>query len=168
MTTMISDAILGEFKVEAASTRRMLEAVPEDQLAWQPHDKSMTLSRLAGHIAELPAWAASMVGHDAFDFATADYQPVNPESVEELLSAHDQSVAAFEQALQGADDATMMEPWQLRSGENMIFEAPCVAAMRGFVLNHVVHHRGQLSVYFRQLGVPVPQVYGPTADNPSF
>ena len=164
----LSQAILGEFNAEAANTRKMLEAVPEDRFGWQPHEKSMTLSRLAGHIAEIPGWAASMVGKDDLDMGGGNYQPVQPETVAELLEAHDRSVAAFRSALDGADDATLMKPWALRSGDEVLFQMPCVAAMRAFVLNHVVHHRGQLSVFLRLHDVPLPSVYGPTADNPSF
>ena len=164
----MSQAILGEFDHEAASTRKMLEVVPEDKLGWQPHEKSMTLSRLAGHIAEIPGWASEMVGKDHFDLGGGNYQPVQPDSIAELLAAHDRSVAAFQAALEGADDATLFQPWALRSGDEVLLQMPCIAALRGFVLSHVVHHRGQLSVYLRLHEVALPQVYGPTADQQGF
>lgn len=164
----INQALLSEFNSEAPRTRRMLEALPEDQLGWQPHEKSMTLSRLAGHIAEIPGWAQTMVGHDELDFATDSFQPAQPTTISELLEVQDASVAAFQQALGGADDETLMRPWKLRNGEQVFFELPCAAALRGFVLNHIVHHRGQLSVFMRLRDIALPQVYGPTADNPSF
>ena len=164
----ISKSLLSEFTHEAASTRRMLQVVPEDQLAWRPHEKSMTLARLAGHIAEIPAWAANMVGTDELDLGGGNYQPVLPETVADLVAAHDRSVEAFQGAVEGADDETLMRPWALRSGEKVHFQMPCALAMRGFILNHVVHHRGQLSVYLRHHDVPLPQVYGPTADDQSF
>ncbi len=164
----ISEAMLAELNQEAANTRRMLEVVPEDKFGWQPHEKSMTLGRLCGHIAEISGWAQMMVGKDELDFEGSDFTPAQPETVEAVLDVHDQSVAAFNDAVKGQDDATLMNNWTMRNGEQVYFSMPCVAAMRGFILNHIVHHRGQLSVYLRQLDVPLPQVYGPTADNPSF
>lgn len=164
----ISQAMLGEFANDAPNTRRMLEIVPEDKLGWQPHPKSMPLSRLAGHIAEIPGWAANMVGEDALDFTTGEFKPAQPETIAELLEVHDRSVEAFEQALSGADDETLMRPWALRNGDQVLFQLPCVAALRSFVLNHVVHHRGQLSVCLRLNDIALPQVYGPTADAQTF
>lgn len=164
----ISKAILGEFNNEAPRTRRMLEVLPQDHFGWKPHEKSMTLSRLAGHIAEIPGWAQNMVGHDALDFGTGEFKPFDPSAVDELLTTFDAGVAAFQEALDGADDETLMRPWTLRNGDHVIFQAPCVVAMRGFVLNHVVHHRGQLSVFMRLQDVALPSVYGPTADDQSF
>ena len=164
----ISEAMLAELNQEAANTRKMLEVVPEDKFAWQPHAKSMTLGGLAGHIAEIPGWASTMVGKDEFDFADSEFSPAKPETVEALLEDHDRSVAAFNDALAGQDDATLMSSWTMRNGDQVFFSMPCAVAMHGFILNHIVHHRGQLSVYLRQLEVPLPQVYGPTADNPDF
>lgn len=164
----ISQGLLAEFGHEATNTRKMLEVVPEDRFGWAPHEKSMTLARLAGHIAEIPQWAAGMVGHDELDMGGGNYEPVLPGTVAELLEAHDRSVAAFTGAVEGADDETLMKPWTLRSGDQVHLRMPCAVAMRSFILNHVVHHRGQLSVYLRQQEVPLPQVYGPTADNQSF
>ncbi len=164
----ISQALLAEFNSEAPRTRNMLEVLPEASFGWQPHEKSMTLSRLAGHIAEIPGWAQTMVGHDELDFAASSFQPLQPDTISELLEAHDASVTAFQQALGGADDKTLMRPWKLRNGDHVMLEMPCVAALRGFVLSHVVHHRGQLSVFMRLQEVALPQVYGPTADNTTF
>lgn len=164
----ISEAMLAELNQEATNTRRMLEAVPGDKLDWQPHEKSMTLGRLSGHIAEIPGWASMMVGKDELDFEGADFTPARLETVEALLDCHDRSVAAFNDALEDQDDATLMKSWTMRNGDQVYFSVPCALAMRGFILNHIVHHRGQLSVYLRQLEVRLPQVYGPTADNPDF
>ena len=164
----ISEAMLAELNQEAANTRKMLEVVPGDRFDWQPHEKSMTLGRLSGHIAEIPGWAPMMAGKDELDFAESDFTPAQPATRDQLLESHDQSVAAFNSALEGLDDATLMKPWTMKNGDEVYFTMPCAVAMRGFILNHIVHHRGQLSVYLRQLEVPLPQVYGPTADNPSF
>ena len=164
----ISETMLAELNTEAANTRKMLEVVPEDKLGWQPHEKSMTLGRLAGHIAEIPGWAQMMVGKDELDFANSDFKPEQHETVQSILGYHDQSVAAFNEALEGHDDATLMKPWTMKNGDHVYFSMPCAVAMRGFILNHIVHHRGQLSVYLRELDVPLPKVYGPTADNPDF
>ncbi len=164
----ISEAMIAELNHEAGNTRRMLAVVPEDKFDWQPHEKSMTLGRLTGHIAEIPGWAPMMAGKDELDFADNDFKPVQPATVEELLDSHDQTVAVFNQALDGCDDATLMKPWTMKNGDHVYFTMPCVVAMRGFILNHIVHHRGQLSVYLRELDVPLPKVYGPTADDPNF
>ncbi len=164
----ISEAMLAELNQEAANTRKMLEVVPGDKFGWQPHEKSMTLGRLTGHIAEIPGWAPMMAGKDELDFAQSDFTPVQPETVEALLESHDQSVAAFNDALKDCDDATLMKSWTMKNGDQVYLQMPCAVAMRGFILNHIVHHRGQLSVYLRELEVPLPQVYGPTADSPDF
>lgn len=164
----ISEAMIAELNHEAGNTRKMLEVVPGDKFGWQPHEKSMTLGRLTGHIAEIPGWAPMMAGKDELDLAASDFSPVKPETVEELLAYQDQTVTAFNQALDGHDDATLMKPWTMKSGEQVFFTMPCAVAMRGFILNHIVHHRGQLSVYLRELDVALPSVYGPTADNPNF
>ncbi len=164
----ISEAMIAELNHEAGHTRRLLAVVPEDKFDWQPHAKSMTLGRLTGHIAEIPGWAPMMAGKDELDFADNDFKPVQPATVEELLDSHDQTVAVFNQALDGCDDATLMKPWTMKNGDHVYFSMPCAVAMRGFILNHIVHHRGQLSVYLRELEVPLPKVYGPTADNPDF
>ncbi len=164
----MSQALLAEFTHEAGSTRKMLEVLPEDKLGWQPHEKSMTLSRLAGHIAEIPLWASKMVGHDELDMGEGNFQPLTPDTVAELLEAHDTNVASFQGAVDGADDETLMKSWALRTGDHEHLKMPCAIAMRSFILNHIVHHRGQLSVYLRHLDVPLPQVYGPTADSTDF
>jgi uncharacterized damage-inducible protein DinB len=164
----ISQAMLAEMQHEAANSRKMLEVVPADKLDWQPHEKSMTLKRLAGHLAEIPGWAAVMVGHDELDFAAGNFTPFQPTTVEEVLETHDSSVAAFNSALAGQDDATLMKSWTMKNGDHVYFTLPCAVAMRSFIFSHMVHHRGQLSVFLRLLDVSLPQVYGPTADAPDF
>jgi len=165
----IAEALIPEFSHEAKTTRRLLEVVPEERFDWQPHEKSMTLGRLAGHIAEMPKWAHLTVRQDVLDFEDGgDYQPFNPATSEELLAGHDEAVEVFHRSLAGVDDQRMLATWTMRKGEEVLAEMPRVAAVRGFILSHIVHHRGQLSVYLRLLDVALPQTYGPTADNPSF
>lgn len=163
----IIDALRGEFTHEAKVTRRLLERVPEDKLGWQPHEKSMTLARLAGHIAKLPHWAQAIFTTDELDLAAVpDSERVAiPASRAELLALHDATAAEFEAVTRDVPDARLFEPWRLRRGEHVLFELPRAASLRGFVLNHVVHHRGQLSVFLRLLDVPLPPIYGPTADD---
>jgi len=160
----LSEMLLGEFTQEAKSTRRLLERVPEDKLAWQPHEKSMSLSRLAGHVAEIAGWTPRVVAQDEIDFEESDYQPFVPETTAEILGALDESVEKFNAALDGVSDEDLMRPWTLRNGEHVIMTAPKFAALRSFVLSHLVHHRGQLTVYLRQLDVELPGIYGPSAD----
>jgi uncharacterized damage-inducible protein DinB len=156
-----------ELQREAATTRKLLERVPEDSLAWKPHEKSMTLGRLAGHIAELPSLIVPAVTQDELDFAAGTFVSFTPTSVGELVEKLDKTVAAAVEALkQPIDEESLFKPWRLRSGEQVFFEAPRLAAIRSFAINHFIHHRGQLSVYLRLLDVPLPPIYGPTADEP--
>lgn len=156
-----------ELQYEAQSTRKMLERVP-DRFAWQPHDKSMPLGRLATHVAELPQWTRSIVTQDELDFAKSDYKPVTLGSAAELVETFDKSIADSIELLQNASDADLMRSWQLRNGEKILFEMPKAAVLRSMVLSHLIHHRGQLSVYLRLNDVPLPSVYGPTADEQMF
>lgn len=156
---------MAEFEQEAAGTRKMLERVPEDKFDWKPHEKSMPLGRLAGHIAESAAWAKEVVEGDELDFAQSDYEPYTPQKTAELLERFDEFAAIFSQALAGRSDEEMLAQWTMRSGDHVIAKLPRIAAIRGFVLSHTYHHRGQLSVYLRLLDVPVPGVYGPSADD---
>ena len=156
-----------ELEQEAAVTRRLLERVPVEKAEWKPHEKSMTLGRLAGHVAELPGWGATMFSEDT-DFSTGSHKPFVPSTVEELLARFDQSVARFRQAAEATGDEQMKERWQLRQGDQVFIDLPRAAAVRGVALNHMIHHRGQLSVYLRLLDVPLPSIYGPTADEQVF
>jgi uncharacterized damage-inducible protein DinB len=162
----IGEPLAAELKQEAATTRRLLERVPEDKLDWRPHEKSMTLGRLAGHVAELPSLLGPVLGMDEFDFASGVFKPLNATSVAQILEKFDKSIADGVEGLKGLEDARAFEKWRLRSGDKVIFEGPRAVIVRGLVFNHVVHHRGQLSVYLRLLDVPLPAIYGPTADEP--
>ena len=163
----IGAAFAGEFEHEAATTRRCLERVPADKLTWKPHERSMMLGELAGHIADMTGWATMTMSQDVFDMnpPTGEaWKSPKIESVPQLLAYYDQGVADAKAAILAADDARYMANWSLASGGNNIMTMPRVAVMRTFILNHLVHHRGQLSVYLRQLDVPVPSIYGPSAD----
>ena len=160
------DALLPEFDREMGVTRRLLERVPDGQFGWQPHPKSMTLGRLVEHLAELPQWVGATVLDSSLDLAAArrpeGYQP--PATRAAVLTMFDQNVGAARGVLAGRSDAELMAPWSLLRGEQTIFTMPKAGVLRAFVLNHIVHHRGQLSVYLRLRDVPLPSIYGPSAD----
>lgn len=162
----IRDALLAEYDHEMATTRRLLERVPEQHFEWKPHARSMSLGQLAGHLANLPFWAGPILTAEVFDLAEmpADARPRRPESRAALVNEFDGKVAATRRLIAAATDAEMLARWTLkRAGEDM-FSMPRVAALRSFVMNHAIHHRGQLSVYLRLHDVPLPPMYGPTAD----
>jgi uncharacterized damage-inducible protein DinB len=159
----ISDSLLPELDQEMSNTRRALERVPMDKADWKPHQKSMALGRLAIHLAELPGWASTTVTTDELDFSTG-YNPATVANTEELLALFDKNVSAARAALAGAGDEIWHKPWTLRNGDHVIFTLPKIAVHRSFVMNHVIHHRGQLTVYLRLNDVPVPSIYGPSAD----
>jgi uncharacterized damage-inducible protein DinB len=156
-----------ELQYESQSTRKMLERVP-DKFEWQPHDKSMPLGRLATHVAEIPHWTRAITTQDELDFAKSDYKPATLATAAELVEMFDKCVADSVELLQNASDADLMRSWQLRNGEKVIMEMPRAMVVRSMVLNHLIHHRGQLSVYLRLNDVPLPSVYGPTADEQMF
>jgi len=166
----IRDMILPEFDNEMATTRRTLERIPEGKPDWKPHDKSMTLGRLAGHIAELPGMAAQALQSDSLDVQSgARPQPLVMTSRKQLLDEFDKNVAAGRQAISGASDEDLMKSWTMLAGGKAIVSMPRTAVVRTFLLAHVIHHRGQLTVYLRLNNVPVPAIYGPSADeNPFF
>jgi uncharacterized damage-inducible protein DinB len=162
----IKDALLPEFDHEMATARKVIERVPEDKFGYKPHDKSMTMGRLASHIAEMPNWATSGITLDALDLASG-YKPFEAKSRTELLEAFDKSVAGARSAIAGASDETFMKNWSLKNGDKTLMTMPKIAVVRTFVMNHVIHHRGQLSVYLRLNNVAVPSIYGPSADEGS-
>lgn len=161
------DAHVAELDHEAATTRRLLERMPEGKGDWKPHEKSMTLGRLCGHIAEMPGWGVTILRDEMFDMATAAEQGFEAFVAGEragLLERFDREVAQLRDAARGVSDERLQDPWTLRAGGEDVFTAPRAVALRTWVLNHVVHHRGQLAVYLRLLDVPVPSIYGPSAD----
>ena len=160
----INDALIAELHQEAATTRKCLERIPADTFDWKPHEKSMTMSRLATHVAEMVGWIKDTVENSELDFATMDYKPFVPQTTAELVEYFDAQYASAAAALKNTSDETMMENWKMRNGEEVYFDMPRVKVMRGFIFNHIVHHRGQLSVYLRLRDIPVPALYGPSAD----
>ncbi len=158
------EALAAELQQEAKTTRRLLERVPEGSFGWKPHEKSMTLGQLAGHVAQLPTLIIPALTDDEFDFAVAGWKPFSPQSTAELVEQFDANISATAEALNSQPDESMGQTWKLKSGDHVLFEMPRAMVVRFVGLNHVVHHRGQLSVYLRLLDVPLPSIYGPTAD----
>jgi uncharacterized damage-inducible protein DinB len=157
-------SLAAEMRQEAKTTRRLLERVPETSFGWKPHEKSMTLGRLAAHVAELPELVIPALTQPELDFASGAFKPFAPTSTAELLEKFDRNIDAAAGLLEKQPDDRMGEPWKLRSGDHVLFEMPRAMVVRFVGLNHVVHHRGQLSVYLRLLDVPLPSIYGPSAD----
>jgi uncharacterized damage-inducible protein DinB len=167
----ISQMILPEFDHEMANTRKTLERVPDDKFAWKPHEKSMSLGGLSTHLANIPSWTTHTFEKEELDIAPVGeppYRLTEVKSHDELLEAFDKNVAAARAALEKASDENWQGKWSLLSGGNKIFTLPRTAVMRGFVLSHLIHHRAQLGVYLRLLDVPVPSIYGPSADEGGF
>jgi uncharacterized damage-inducible protein DinB len=163
----IRDTILPEFDHEMETTRKTLERVPEDKPDWKPHETSMTISRLAGHIAELVGFGALTLQGDSFDFAPggkSQMQPTVMTSRKQLLDIFDKNVASARAAIAKASDEELQKVWALMNNGKTIFAMPRIAALRSMMLNHIIHHRGQLSVYLRMNKAPVPSIYGPSAD----
>lgn len=163
----ISEMLLPEFELEMAKTRTALERVPMDKMAWKPHEKSMALGRVAGHLAEIPGWGALTITRDSFDITPPGSPPYEPPTFtanKDLLDLFDKNVSSMRAALAGASDETLGKPWSLLAGGKNIFTMPRVTVIRNMIMNHNIHHRAQLGVYFRLSGVPVPATYGPSAD----
>jgi len=167
----INQAVLSEFDHEMANTRKTLERVPEDKFDWAPHPKSMKMGALAKHLADMPGWIVEAIQKDKLDIAPGgEYVPSPaPKNRQELLALFDKNVAAAHKALAAAnDDAHLMKPWSLLSAGKTLFTMPRVGVIRAFVLNHGIHHRAQLGVYLRLNDIPVPAIYGPSADENTF
>jgi uncharacterized damage-inducible protein DinB len=163
----ISQMLLPEFDMEMAKTRSALERIPEDKFGWKPHEKSMTMGQLAGHLAEMPGWTAPTLNQDSFDVAppgSPPYQPAKPASRKELLELFDKNTASARAAIEHVSDENLMKPWTLLSGGKNLFTMPRIVVLRNMIMNHNIHHRAQLGVYYRLNNVPVPATYGPSAD----
>jgi uncharacterized damage-inducible protein DinB len=167
MSNTISQSLLPEFDMEMANTRKMLARVPESEGAFLPHAKSMTLRRLAGHVAEMPMWAVMTLGRDELDLrpdGRQTYEAYELTTTADAVAMFDENLRQGRALLEAATDETMMRPWTLKDQGQIYFSMPKVAVMRSFVMNHMIHHRGQLAVYLRMNNVPVPGMYGPSAD----
>jgi uncharacterized damage-inducible protein DinB len=163
----IGQSMLGEFEQEMNNTRKVLERVPEEKWNWKPHEKSGTVGWLAGHIAGLPGWAAMTIQTTELDYAPVggpSYEPPKITNRKELLAEFEKNVADTRAALSSVSDQEILKGWKLLAGGKEIFTMPRVACIRGMVFNHLIHHRAQLTVYFRLLDVAVPGLYGPSAD----
>ena len=164
---LLVDALLPEFDHEMTTTRKLLERVPEDRFDWKPHQKSFSLGQLAQHVATIPMWGHMTLNRAELDLGATDQLP-GLRTRSELLSAFDRHASDTRSALTGKTDAELMAPWTLKKDGHTIFSMPKAAVWRSFVLSHLIHHRGQLSVYLRMQDVPVPSIYGPSADEGSF
>lgn len=167
----LAQSLLPEFDQEMAGTRKTLERIPEDKFEWRPHPKSFTMISLGTHIANMLTWGTTTLKEDSFDVAPKggeQYKEDPAKSVKDLLEKFDRGVADFRAALASSSDDDMMKTWSLLQGGNVLFSMPRIATLRGMILNHLIHHRAQLSVYLRMNDVPVPSLYGPTADENPF
>jgi uncharacterized damage-inducible protein DinB len=163
----ISSSLLLEFDQEMANTRKALERVPDDKFGWKPHEKSMSMGGLATHLANLPSWTVYTINQDSLDLAPQGGESFRLEekrSRREILEDFEKNVAAARDAIAGASDEEMLKPWSLLKGGVTLMTLPKIAVLRGFVMNHIIHHRGQFTVYLRLNDVPVPPIYGPSAD----
>jgi len=158
-----ADLLLMELERESETTRRLLERLPDDKLAWKPHEKSMSLGRLAIHVATIPGSIAAVLEEDSYD-VSVDNMPSPATSRAQALEAFEKSRADAARILGGFDDAVLAKMWTAQRGGQTVTSLPRSAVIRFILLNHLIHHRGQLSVYLRLLGVPLPPMYGPTAD----
>jgi len=162
----IKDALLPEFDHEMGSTRRVLERVPAADLKWTPHEKSFNMGKLAWHISNIPNWTHATLDASVFDLASIgdDVRPKEPSSIAEVLKAFDESVKKARDKIAEQTDSAFLSPWTLKQGGQEMFTMPKIAVVRSFVMNHIIHHRGQLTVYLRLRNVPLPALYGPSAD----
>jgi len=163
----ISDALLPEFDQEMANTRKCLARVPADKFTYKPHPKSFDMGSLAVHIATVCDWGVITLQSDNFDYAPVGAEPYRPpiaKNTDEVLAMFDKGMSEFRAALAATDNDAFMKPWSLLAGGQTLFTMPKVAVIRSMIFNHLVHHRGQLTVYLRLNDIPVPGVYGPSAD----
>jgi uncharacterized damage-inducible protein DinB len=162
------EPMLSEFRREAVTTKRILERVPEDRLSWRPHPKSMSLGQLALHLAGIPGQVAKLAQLDEFDASQANFEQAPPSDLKEIHSTFERSVQSAEQCMDGMSEQKALGNWRLMLRGKEAFAAPRIGLLRSIMLNHWYHHRGQLSVYLRLLEVPVPVIYGRSADENPF
>lgn len=162
----IAKKLWAELKMESANTKKLLEVVPFDKADFKPHEKSMTLKRLACHVAEINGWWKECLLQDVLDFAVDAGVPKEYNSTEDIVSWHDELITKAEEILSNTPDEEFVKPWTMKHGDQVFFTLPKGVVVRSWCLNHLYHHRGQLTVYLRLLNVSLPGMYGPTADNP--
>jgi uncharacterized damage-inducible protein DinB len=163
----IAEGFAMEMEHESGVTREKISRVTDDKLDYKPHDKSMSMRQLIGHLGEAAHWGVSIVTEEVYDIDPETYSVPQPATVAEAVTAYDESIKAFMAALKDKDDAHMMKNWKMTVKGNPVMDMPRVVVVRNFVLNHQVHHRAQLGLYLRMNDIPLPQVYGPSADEGS-
>jgi uncharacterized damage-inducible protein DinB len=155
--------LIAELQQEASKNKLMLERIPESKLSWKPHEKSMSIGRLGMHIAELPHWISRSLTTDEYDMGNAAYNPNIPQTHAQIMAEFDTQLRKATEILNSASDESLSKSWKFRKGERVIYEMPRADVVRR-QMNHIIHHRGQLSVFLRLLDVPVPGIFGPSAD----
>ncbi|RCS54528.1 DinB family protein [Bremerella cremea] len=166
----LREKIFADFEHEMANTRKCLERIPNDKWDWKIHEKSNTIGWLAGHLAEIPSWTVSALKHDSFDICPPDappVQPTRPPTIEETLEIFDKNLADAREAMATFQDEDLDKPWSFLNSGQVLFTMPKMAVVRTWVINHTIHHRGILTVYFRVNDIPVPALYGPSGDEDS-
>jgi uncharacterized damage-inducible protein DinB len=166
----IAQSMILELDFELKSTRKVLERLPAEKWDWSPHPRSMTVKRLASHLATIPTWGVMTLSTESLDInppGGAPFVPPENNSPTEAVAMFDKGMAEFRAALEKTGDEAMMAPWSLLSGGETVFTQPRAGVLSGMIIKHLVHHRGQLSVYLRLLDIPVPSIYGPSADEQS-
>jgi uncharacterized damage-inducible protein DinB len=164
----VTDDLLLEFREELNATRRVLDSIPADKLTWKPHEKSMSLGQLAMHTAGVPGSIAGLTAGESFDVLKGNFTTPSPTTTDEIKTLLNQSAETVEKTFKAVDEETAYAQWRLTRGDTVLMAVPRVVAWRSLMLNHWYHHRGQLTVYLRLLGIPVPAVYGPSADENPF
>lgn len=160
----MNQSLVAEFQHESDNSRRMLERVPDEHFSWKPHEKSYSLHHLAMHIAQMAGWAKVTIEQDELDFSKQEFEWPEVNSTRQLMELFEKHREEAIASLQQVTDEELMKPWTLRNGPQVFFTMPKIVVLRSMVFNHIIHHRGQLSVYLRLLNVPLPGIYGPSAD----
>lgn len=161
-------ALVPEFDEEMKNTRKILERVPEDKPDYQPHEKSMSLGRLASHVAELPSWAVNVIDTEVLDMKSGEFKPFAAKSRKELLDTFDKAVAEARSRIERISESDLQKTWTFKFDGKQVFSASRAHVLRTTMLNHLIHHRAQLGVYLRLNNVEIPGMYGPSADEMKF
>ena len=164
----ITEPLIAEMEQEAKATRRVFERIKNEHLAWKPHEKSMSTGQLSYHVAMIPGRVSNIFKPDVFDVTSAKFERPSVEDAQQLIPSLEESVAEAKTFLQGLDDARVLGTWKMVAGEKELNSMPRIAGIRAIMFNHLYHHRGELVVYLRLLNIPVPSVFGPSADENPF